>query len=185
VEETIADRVGQGGVGEVVVPLGRGKLARDDGGAATIAVLEDLEQVTALLILGRGQAPVVDEEDVHPRESAEEPAVGAVGARQAEIIEQAGGPAVVGAKAAATGLVGEGAGDEALAGAGGARDEDLLVLVDPAAGGELADHGLVELAAGRVVDGLDAGVRQLELGLLEGAGVARRAQGAVGGRARA
>ena len=43
---------------------------------------------------------------------------------------------------------------------------------DPAAGGELADDGLVELAAGRVVDGLDARLRELELGLLQGAGEA-------------
>jgi hypothetical protein len=53
--------------------------------------------------------------------------------------------------------VGEGTGDEALAGAGGAGDEHLLVLVDPAARGELADHGLVEFPAGGIVDGLDAG----------------------------
>ena len=164
--------VGQRGLPDVVVPLGRWKLAGDDRGAAAIPVLEDLEQVAALLVLRRGQAPVVEQEDVHPRELAEEPAIGPVSARQAEVIEQAGGPAVVGAVAAAAGLVGEGTGDEALAGAGGAGDEDLLVLVDPAAGGELADHGLVELAAGRVVDGLEAGVRQLELGFLEGAGQA-------------
>jgi hypothetical protein len=44
------------------------------------------------------------------------------------------------------------------------------VLGDPAAGGELADDGLVELPAGGIVDGLDAGLRQLELGFLEGAG---------------
>jgi hypothetical protein len=68
--------------------------------------------------------------------------------------------------------VGEGTSDEALAGAGGAGDEDLLVLGDPAAGGELADDGLVELPAGRVVDGLDAGLRQFELGFLEGPGQA-------------
>ena len=48
----------------------------------------------------------------------------------------------------------------------------LLVLVDPAAGGELADDGLVELAPGGVVDGLDAGLREFELGLLQGAGEA-------------
>ncbi len=48
-------------------------------------------------------------------------------------------------------MVGEGIGDEALAGARGAGDEDLLVFVDPAAGGELADHGLVKLPAGRIV----------------------------------
>jgi hypothetical protein len=34
----------------------------------------------------------------------------------------------------------------------------FVVLGDPAAGGELADDGLVELAPGRVVDGLDTGL---------------------------
>src|SRR2546425_2754761 len=152
------------------MPLGRGKLARDDRGAAAIPVLENLEQVAALLVLRRGQAPVVEEEDVHASELAEQPAVGPVGAGEAEIIEQAGGSAVVGAVAAAAGLVGEGTGDEALAGAGGAGDEDLLVLLDPAAGGELADHGLVEVAAGRGGDGLQGGVRPPERCFPGGAG---------------
>src|SRR5262249_25159163 len=48
-------------------------------------------------------------------------------------------------------------------------DQDLLMLGDPAAGGELADEGLVELAPGRVVDGLEARLAEFELGLLEGA----------------
>jgi hypothetical protein len=119
VQEPIADGVGQRGLSDVIVPLGRGELARDDRGAAPIAILENLEQVAALLVLRRGQAPVLEEEDVHPRQPAEEPAVGAVGAREAEVSEQAGGPAVVGAVAAAAGLVGEGTGDgRRVAGAG-------------------------------------------------------------------
>jgi hypothetical protein len=42
-----------------------------------------------------------------------------------------------------------------------------VVLVDPAAGGELTDGSLVELAPRGIVDVLDAGGRQLELGVLE------------------
>src|SRR5262245_17671836 len=168
VQEPVADRVSQRGLPDEVVPLGRGMLARDDRGAAAVAILENLEQVAALLILRRGEAPVVEEEHVEAGELAEEPAVGAVGPGQAQVVEQARDTAIAGAVAAATGLGGEGTGHEALAGAGGAGDEDLLVLVDPAAGGELADDGLVQLAAGWVVDGLDARVRQLELGFLQG-----------------
>ncbi len=44
------------------------------------------------------------------------------------------------------------------------------MLLHPPAGGELADDALVELPAGRIIDGLDAGVRELELGLLQGPG---------------
>jgi hypothetical protein len=118
VEEPIADGVRQRGFSDEIVPLGRGELAGDDGGAAAIPVRENLEEVAALLVLRRDQAPVVEEGDVHASELAEEPPVGAIGAGEAEIIEQARGPTIVGAKAAATGLVGEGTGDEALAGAG-------------------------------------------------------------------
>jgi len=49
----------------------------------------------------------------------------------------------------------------------GAGDDDVVVLLHPAAGGELADHGLVEFPARRVVDVLDAGVAELQLRLLE------------------
>jgi hypothetical protein len=52
--------------------------------------------------------------------------------------------------------VGQGARDEGLPGAGGARDDHVLVLVHPATCGELPHDRLVELAAGRVVDLLDA-----------------------------
>jgi hypothetical protein len=41
------------------------------------------------------------------------------------------------------------------------------MLLDPAAGGELADDGAVEIAAGRVVDVLHAGGADLEPGLFE------------------
>src|SRR5207249_8944021 len=38
----------------------------------------------------------------------------------------------------------------------------VVMFLDPAAGGELPDHGLVELAAGRVVDGFEARLRELQ-----------------------
>ena len=60
VQEAIADRVGQGRIGEVVVPLSRRELARHDGRAGAVAILQDLQQVATLLILDRREAPVVD-----------------------------------------------------------------------------------------------------------------------------
>ena len=55
VQEPIADGVGQRRLPDVIVPLGRGELARDDRGAAPIPVLENLEEVAALLVLRRRQ----------------------------------------------------------------------------------------------------------------------------------
>ena len=104
VEEPVADGVGERGLADEVVPLGRRMLARDDRGAAAIAILEDLEEVATLLILGRGQAPVLEVEDIETRELAQEPAVRAVGVGQAQVLEQARDAAVVGAVAVAARL---------------------------------------------------------------------------------
>jgi hypothetical protein len=44
-------------------------------------ILEDLQDVAPLLILERGERPIIDEQHVHARELAEEADVGAVGHR--------------------------------------------------------------------------------------------------------
>jgi len=63
-QDSVADGIGQGGVREVVVPLGRGELARHEGRACPVAVFEDFQQVLPFKLGRRGQAPVVDEEDI-------------------------------------------------------------------------------------------------------------------------
>ena len=49
VDEAVEDGVGDCRISEVVVPLFDRDLARDDGRARGVAVLKDLEHVTALL----------------------------------------------------------------------------------------------------------------------------------------
>ena len=95
----------------------------------------------------------------------EEVRVRAVGASEVELLEETRHPAVDHAVALAAGLLGERAGDEGLADAGRSGDDDVVVLLDPAAGRELADLGAVELSLRRVVDVLDAGLAEAELGL--------------------
>jgi hypothetical protein len=85
VQDAVADRVGEHRIGKVVVPLGRRQLARDDGRAIAVAVLEDLEEVPALLVRERRQAPIVDQQDVDAREFAEQANIGAIGAREGEV----------------------------------------------------------------------------------------------------
>ena len=60
VDQAIEDRVGKGGVADAVVPVLEGELTGHEGGAAAVAVFEDFEQVAALAIGQRGEAPVVD-----------------------------------------------------------------------------------------------------------------------------
>ena len=95
VEQPIADGVGQRRLPEVVMPLAGWELARDDRRAATVAVFENLEEIAPLLVLHGGQAPVVEHEDVHAGELAQQLAVATIGAGELEVVEEPGGPAVV------------------------------------------------------------------------------------------
>ena len=52
----------------------------------------------------------------------------------------------------------------------GPDQDHVVVLDDPATGGELADDGHVEFTAGRIVDSLNARLRELGLGFVAGFG---------------
>ena len=62
VEESIEDRVAEGGVADDVVPEIRGYLAGEQGTAAGVAVVEDLEEIVARDVVEGREAPVEGEE---------------------------------------------------------------------------------------------------------------------------
>ena len=64
VNEPVADRVGERGLTDHVVPGLDGELTGDEGRRAFGAILEDLEQIVALGRGERRQAPVVDHEQL-------------------------------------------------------------------------------------------------------------------------
>ena len=94
VEEAVADRIREGGVAEEVVPLGDGQLTRHDGRARAVAVIEELQEVAAILRREGIEPEIIDEQHVDTRELGEQAEVGAVGAGQGEFMEEAGGAAV-------------------------------------------------------------------------------------------
>jgi hypothetical protein len=106
VEEAVADRVGKGGIPDEGVPLGDGELAGQDGGTGVVPVVEEFEEVTAILRGERIESPVVDEQDIDAGELGEQAEVGTVGAGQGELVEEAGRAPVERAEALATGLMG-------------------------------------------------------------------------------
>ena len=71
VQDAVADGVGDGGVGEVVVPALVFQLACDDRRAQAVAVLEDLQQVPPLGLGDGRDGEVVDDEDVDPGDARE------------------------------------------------------------------------------------------------------------------
>ena len=167
VEEAITDCIGRGRIADVVVPFGWRELAGDERRADPRPVFENFEEIPPVLIAEPAEPPVVEDEDVGPREAREEPQIAAVGMREGEFFAEPGDAPIERAVALPTRLLGERAGDVGLPGAGHAGHDDVVMLVDPAAGSELADERFVELAARRIVDAFDAGLTEPELGLFE------------------
>src|SRR5262245_20451492 len=126
VEEAVADGIGEGGIADEGVPLSDGQLAGQDGGAGAMPIIEQFEEVPTILRGESIEPPVVDEQDVNAGELGEQAEVTAVGPGEGELVEEAGGAPIEGPEALATGLLGEGAGHEGLAGSGGADDQEIL-----------------------------------------------------------
>ena len=132
-------------------------MAGDQGRAALGAVLDDLGDVAPLGIAQRGEQPVVDRKQVQFGEAGEQPCEGAVAAPDGELMEQARHAEVARREAAATRPLNEGTGKEALADAGGAGDEQIVVVGDPGAAAQGEDLLAVEPAGVGEVDGLERG----------------------------
>src|ERR1700726_4447717 len=115
------------------MPLIDGDLAGDDGGAVAVAVLEDLQEVVAGCGVERLEAPVVEDEEVDATERAQETGVAAVAARQSEIAEQPRDALIEHGAIVAAGLVAERRSEPTLADTGGPADQQVGVVVDPAA----------------------------------------------------
>lgn len=102
VDEAIKDRITEGGITDDVVPEIDGDLAGDEGRAACVAVVEDLEEIMAAGVIEGRETPVVDEQELSTGDTLEEAWVGSVTAGDPELIEEAGEPGVADGEAVAT-----------------------------------------------------------------------------------
>lgn len=80
VDEPVEDGVGVGLVADDLMPCGHRKLAGDDGRAAPVALLEDLQEVMAGPGVERFEAPVIQDQELHAAELGQEAGMTAVAA---------------------------------------------------------------------------------------------------------
>jgi len=80
----LRDGVGERRAADDLMPLFDRNLAGDDGGGALMAVFDDFEEV-ALFRLGENrEAPVVQDQELDPREAFEQAAIAAVAAGESQ-----------------------------------------------------------------------------------------------------
>ena len=167
VHDAVQDGIGEGGLADDLVPGADRELAGDQGRSVGVAVLEDLQQVATLIWAEAVRSPVVEDQEVGSSEGAEEAGKAAVAAAKLEFGEQPWQTLVEDGAVLSAGHLAEGAGEPAFADTARSDDNQVALLGDPYAGGELRKQGPVEASGGAVVDILDGGLAVAQLGVPE------------------
>lgn len=152
VNEAVQDGIGVGIVADRVMPGGHRKLAGDDGGAAAIAIFQDLKQVVTCLSIEGLKAPVVQDEEFNLAQAFELASDASVTARQREILQQAGEAGVEDRAVVTAGLVPDGAGQPTLADAGWPAQRQIVVDIDPVALEQGLEEAPIQAACAAIVD---------------------------------
>lgn len=84
VDEAIEDCVGYGGISDNFVPAIDGQLAGDDDRTSFISVLDDLEQIAALIGVERLRSPVIKNEQIEASDSTQHLGIAAIGATECQ-----------------------------------------------------------------------------------------------------
>src|SRR3984893_7757023 len=94
VNDAVEDRVTERGIGDHLVPFTDRDLAGDQQRATIVAIVDDLEQIAALLGIKRLRPPIVDDQQPDAFERGQETRQAALTARLDEVAEQAARPPV-------------------------------------------------------------------------------------------
>ena len=77
-DEAVEDGVTEGGIADDIMPVFDGQLAGDEGGATTVAVVEDFEEITALDVVEGHHTEVVESEEMSTEQAVEKLGVGSI-----------------------------------------------------------------------------------------------------------
>ena len=109
-DNAIQYRVAEGGLADDIVPGAYRKLACDQDGAATVAILNDLHQVAALAGGETVGSPIIEYQKIDLDQHSEQPREAAVAMGEIELGEQTRHAGVVDGLAVAAGFLRERAG---------------------------------------------------------------------------
>ena len=152
VDEAVEDGVGEGRIVELGVPEFERQLAGDDEAAALVAVFEEFEQQGLMDGGERDEAEVIEDEQVDAALGFEPMAEAALGVDGGEFVGEARQAQVADGLLLVDGGLGEGAGEIAFADAGGAEQQEVVVLAQPVEAEQGVPAGFAEAARGAQVD---------------------------------
>jgi hypothetical protein len=118
VDEPVEDGVGDGRVGDHLVPVIDRQLAGHDGRAAIMPIVDDLQQIATLILRQGCEPPVVEDQELDAGQRFEQTPITTITARQRQSLEQPRHALIKHGAIVAAGLVAERTGKPALADTG-------------------------------------------------------------------
>ena len=139
--EAVEDGIGDCRIDDHLVPVIDGELTGHNRRAAAMAIVDDFEQVAALLRGQWRQPPVIEDQKLDTGEALEEAYIPSVAARQCKCVEQAWYAIIEHRSIITACLVSERAGEPALARAGFPGDQEATWRERRAYGGRTGEGG--------------------------------------------
>ena len=103
-------------------------------GAAVVPVIDNLQEIVALIGSKRREAPIIEDQQIDARERAQQAHMATITARQRKCAEQPRHTLIEHTAIIATGFVAERTGEKTFADSGWADDDQVELAVDPIAG---------------------------------------------------
>ena len=129
-----------------------GELTGDQGRPEAVAIVDELQQISALFGSDLTHPPIVKEKEIGFGDGFEKHCIPAVAFGDEEILEEPGDSQIKGGEALPACLVSECAGEEGFPCSCGAGDDEVMALFDPIAGLELCHEGSVKASWVAIID---------------------------------
>lgn len=152
VNQAIEDCVGICWIADDLMPGSHRELVGDNGGAATVAIFEDFQEIMTGLVVEWLKAPIVQYQELDVTKGALKPGIAAVTMSQGEVGVQARHALIENRPIIAAGFMPECTGQPTFANAGRSADREIIVGIDPVAADQLHEWRPVESALAAVVD---------------------------------
>jgi len=156
VGEAVEQSAGEPLRAEDLGPFGEGQIAGDHGGATFIALTEHLEEQFGAGLGERHEAEFIDDEQLVAGDLLLEAEQLLLIVCFDQLADQSRGSSEADAVSALTGSQAEGECDMGLAGAGVAKQQDVLLAQQELAAGQFQDHRLVERGHSEEVEAVEA-----------------------------
>jgi len=157
VDEPVKDRLGEGWLPNRLMPVRDRQLAGDDRGPAILAIVEQFQDISTIVIPERGQAPVVEHEDSSLGQGGHELHIAAIVFGERKLLEEPGETEGEHRPAVTAGLRSQRAREPGFADACGPGEQHVMPIASPRTRGQAAPQRLIQPAWVALVDSLNTG----------------------------